>query len=187
MEFIKNIDTELFLFLNGLHNSFFDFLMYWLSNRLIWIPAYLFIIYLIIKRFKTKNGIFLILTLIAAVAISDQISVHFFKNVFLRYRPCHNLDIKHIVHLVNDRCGGQYGFVSSHASNFFTLASFVSLIFNKKRVSFIMFFWAIAVSYSRIYLGVHYPLDILGGALLGTIIGFLSFVLVKKYLKLYND
>ena len=181
MEFLKNIDTELFLFLNGLHNSFFDFLMYWLSNKLIWIPVYLFIIYSIIKKFKPKKGIIITLLLIVAIIISDQVSVHFFKNIFQRYRPCHNLDIKNLVHLVHNRCGGQYGFISSHASNFFTLATLVSLIFKQKQISFLMFFWAITVSYSRIYLGVHYPSDILGGALLGVIIGLSMNIVIKKF------
>ncbi len=186
MELIKQIDTELFLFLNGLHNSFFDFIMFWLSNKLIWIPLYLIIIYLIIKKFGTKKGIFITISLIIAIVISDQISVHFFKNVFLRYRPCHNINIKNIVHLVNNRCGGQYGFVSSHASNFFTLATTVSLIFKQKKISFLMFAIALLVSYSRIYLGVHYPLDILGGALLGITTGIITSYFIKKII-IKND
>ena len=182
MESIKQIDTGLFLLLNGLHNSFFDFIMYWLSNKLIWIPIYLFIIYSIIKKFGTKKGIFITISLILAIIIADQISVHFFKNVFLRYRPCHNLKIKNLVHLVNNRCGGQYGFISSHASNFFTLATIVTLLFKQKKVSFLMFFMAILVSYSRIYLGVHYPLDILVGALLGIILGFFVNYMINKFI-----
>jgi len=186
MEYIKQIDTELFLFLNGMHNSFFDFVMFWISNKLIWIPVYLFIIYSIIKKFGTKKGIFITLSLIFAISISDFTSVHFFKNVFLRYRPCHNLNIKDIVHLVNNRCGGQYGFVSSHASNFFALATTVSFIFKKKSIIFLMYFWAIIVSYSRIYLGVHYPLDIIGGALLGITIGLIFGLLINKFI-IKND
>lgn len=185
MDFIKNIDTNLFLFLNGLHNSFFDEIMFYASNRFIWIPLYLIIIYFIVRKFKIK-GIFISIILILTVALADDVSVHFFKNIFLRYRPCHNLNIQNLVHIVHGHCGGQYGFISSHASNVFTVASMVSLIFKNKKVSIFIFVWAIFVSYSRIYLGVHYPLDVVVGALLGLTIGYLSYKMTYKYLINYD-
>lgn len=106
---------------------------------------------------------------------ADQISVQLFKDVFMRLRPCHNPEIADLIHTINGACGGQYGFVSSHAANTFGLALFVGLIF-KKHVPFLLkalLIWAAVVSYSRIYVGVHYPADLICGAILGSIIAFL--------------
>ena len=108
----------------------------------------------------------MILAAVLAIVLSDQISVHAFKEVFLRYRPCHNLVLQSQVHL-NGGCGGTYGFISSHAANTFALAMFLSLLFNGKIKYFTLFIlvWASFVSYSRIYNGVHYPADIACGAI----------------------
>jgi len=145
----------------------------WISERFSWIPLYLILAVLMSFKFKWK---FLIILPFVALLIffADQISVHFFKDVFLRLRPCHNPTIADLVHIVNNHCGGQYGFVSSHAANTFALAVFVGLVLKKhfKWMLCFLIIWAAIVSYSRIYLGVHYPGDILGGALLGALIGF---------------
>lgn len=172
---IKEIDTQLFLFLNSKHNSFFDFLMFWISHKFIWIPFYLFFAFLVFKHFGKRIWIILIAAFIL-ILLSDQISNHAFKNNFLRYRPCHNLVIKDIVH-VNGECGGSYGFVSSHAANTFALAMFLSLLFYKRVRYFILFIfsWAAAVSYSRIYNGVHYPADVIVGAIIGMGLGIMVF------------
>lgn len=180
---IKDLDTQLFLFLNSKHNSVFDFIMYWASDKLIWIPLYLFFGYLAFKHFG--KGIWLVLlAAFLLILLSDQISNHVFKTTFLRYRPCHNLLIEDKVH-VNGNCGGMYGFVSSHAANTFALAMFLCLLFYKriKYFGLFIFFWAAFVSYSRIYNGVHYPADVAGGALVGMGIGFLVF----KWYKNIND
>ncbi len=182
MEFLEQIDQQLFLFLNGLHHPFWDWVMYWVSYKYTWVPLYLAIlIYLIIKQ--KKYAIVSIVLLVLAIVLADQISVNLFKNVFLRYRPCHNLDIQPLVHLVNHHCGGKYGFVSSHATNAFAFAVLSALIINKRNLSITLILWALLVSYSRIYLGVHYPADIVGGALLGTSIAFGLFY-INKALKL---
>jgi len=104
------------------------------------------------------------------ITLSDQLSVHVFKNVFLRYRPTHNLNLEGLVHTVNEYYGGQYGFISSHAANTFALATFISLLLQKhyKYITVLLFAWAAFISYSRIYLGVHYPADVAVGALFGT-------------------
>ena len=183
---LLQFDTELFLFLNSLHSDFFDTTMWFISGKLSWLPLYAIIIFFIIKKFK-KKSILIIASLILVIVFSDQISVHLFKDVFQRLRPCHNPQISNIVHIVNNHCGGKYGFVSSHAANTFALATFISYIFKNKYVSYSIFLWAAIVSYSRIYLGVHYPCDIIGGALLGIIIAiffYKDYLFAAKKLKL---
>jgi undecaprenyl-diphosphatase len=172
---IKEIDTQLFLFLNSKHNSFFDFIMFWASDKLIWIPLYIFFAYLGFKHFGKRIWLIALAALVLIV-LSDQLSNRAFKYTFLRYRPCHNILIQSQVHL-NPECGGTYGFVSSHASNTFALALFLSLLFYKRIKYFtpLVFFWAAFVSYSRIYNGLHYPADIAVGALLGMGIGAMVF------------
>jgi len=201
-------DTDLFLLLNGFHNDFWDTVMYWASDKYFWVPFYAILLVLIGVKLKWKN-LLVILPLIALlILLSDQGSV-LLKNLFQRYRPCHNFMIQDIVHTLNGKCGGQYGFVSSHAANTFALAMFVGMLFRKnsptptlpkgegeptlntaqyeknlKWMLVFMLFWAGFVSYSRIYLGVHYPADIVAGALLGAGVGFL---LVKGYFYLCKN
>jgi len=122
------------------------------------------------------------------ILISDQLSVHAFKEVFQRYRPCHNLEIMTQVHLIDGRCGGKFGFISSHASNCFALAVFVGLLLkpNYKFILPALLFWAALVGYSRIYVGVHYPLDILAGAIFGGIVGWIVYKIFEKVNHRFN-
>ncbi|MCW3102772.1 MAG: bcrC [Bacteroidetes bacterium] len=174
---IKGLDTQLFLFLNSRHNSFFDPIMFWASHRYFWIPLYVLFFALAWKHYGKKVWL-VALAAVLLIVLSDQISVHAFKNVFLRYRPCHNLVIQDQVHL-NDGRGGMYGFISSHAANTFALAMFLCLLFRGKIKYFglFVFIWATFVSYSRIYNGVHYPADVLGGAIVGMGIGIVVYKL----------
>lgn len=179
IESIKALDTSLFLFLNGLHSPFWDGFMFWVSYKFTWIPLYVILLLLIWKHFKNK--VLLLLPIIFLLALAtDQLSVHAFKNVFLRYRPCHNLLLQARVHL-NDGCGGTYGFVSSHAANTFALALFLSLLFRERLRYFplLMLLWASVVSYSRIYNGVHYPADVLGGAIVGCVLAWIFYKLYR--------
>ena len=176
LELLKNIDTQLFIFLNGINSPFWDKIMWWISETTSWIPLYLIIVIYIIYKFRWKAAISLVFIAIA-VTLADQISVHGFKEVFQRLRPCHTTELTDIVHLVKNKCGGKYGFVSSHAANTFAVAIFLSRLIKNKNFSIFIFTWATIVSYSRIYLGVHFPLDILAGALLGSVIGYSVYLL----------
>ncbi len=176
LEYLKDLDTACFLFLNGLHNPFWDKIMWYISATTTWIPLYVVIIFFVIKKFK-KRAVITLIFFALLVLLADQSSVHLFKNVFERLRPCHNIDIQEFVHTVNGKCGGKYGFVSSHAANTFALAIFLVFLFKKRAVSIFFLLWASVVSYSRIYLGVHYVGDVLGGALLGSAVGLLTFTL----------
>lgn len=165
-------DKELLLFFNGLNTPVFDFLFYWISDKLIWIPFYVFLIFIIIRQFRMETFYILLATGLL-IALSDLSSVHLFKDVFERLRPCHNPELAEKLHLVNGECGGQFGFVSSHATNTFALAVFLVKILGKTSRFFtpLILLWAAVVSYSRIYLGVHYPGDVICGAILGSLIG----------------
>jgi undecaprenyl-diphosphatase len=168
---LQHLDTQLFLFLNSHHSPFWDTVMYALSGRVIWAPLYLAI--LIYLGFKYKRKFYIIvLFIILAITLSDQVSVQLFKNIFHRFRPSHEPSIMGIVHLVKGERGGLYGFVSSHASNCFNVA-LLSLMFIKKRwYTISILLWASVIGYSRIYLGVHYPGDVFCGAILGAFIGW---------------
>ena len=169
LEVLDLIDTRLFLVLNGLHSETLDEIMWHISGKLEWIPLYAFLLGYLIYRFRQKS-IWIVLGTIILITMSDQASVHLFKNVFERLRPCHEPSLAGMVHIVRDHCGGLYGFVSSHAANTFGLAVFTALFIRSRYYWTGIIFWALLVSCSRIYLGVHYPGDILGGAVLGALL-----------------
>ena len=180
LEQLINIDINISLFLNGLHNGFFDIVMSYISGKFIWIPFYAFLLYLLIKQNKNKKNLLIyIVSVVLVIFIADQLSVNLFKNVFERLRPCHNTDLVNLIHTVNGKCGGQFGFISSHASNVFGLAVLLLSIFKNKKLTILLITWATVVSYSRIYLGVHYFGDILAGAAFGSIVGFTVYKLAR--------
>jgi undecaprenyl-diphosphatase len=184
LETLKSIDTDLFLAINSIHSSFFDFVMFWVSERWIWIPLYVFFAWLLYKHYGIKSWL-LILMAGLVIVITDQTSVYLFKNVFLRLRPCHETSLAGLVHLVNGHCGGQYGFISSHAANSFGLAAYLSLLLGNKIRYFtlLLIIWALLLCYSRVYLGVHYPGDVIIGGFWGAGIGA-SMFLISGYI--YN-
>lgn len=187
MNAINNLDHELFLFLNGLHVGWLDPVMTFISSEMGWIPFYVILLYLVFKKLGWKGLLFVVIGVVVLITCSDQLSSHVFKPVFHRFRPCHDPLIQDLVHLPNGHCGGQYGFISSHACNTFALASFITLIMKGfyKKIGLLMFIWAALVSYSRIYMGVHFPGDVLCGAAVGMILGFgighLLLIILNKF------
>ncbi len=178
MEWLQNIldvDKELFLYLNSFHNYFWDTIMLMVTRKETWAPLYLIIIYFFIKNYRSKS-VLILLFLVLTVVAGDQISV-LIKESVQRLRPVHEPAIADIVHNVF-RKGGLHGFVSSHATNMFAIFVFTSRIFKNRNYFFMMLFWAVVISYSRIYIGVHYPLDIIGGALLGWLLGVVFYKLL---------
>lgn len=184
IDFLTRIDTELFLFLNGLHVYWLDPVMTFISGKITWAPFYIVLLYLVIKKYK-KQSILIIIGIVLLILCSDQVSSGIFKPIFERPRPCHNEAIKDLVYLPNGHCGGAYGFISSHACNAFALASFLMLLLKKhyKKIAWVMFTWAILVAYSRIYMGVHYPGDVITGAAVGILIGIVLGTVANRILR----
>jgi len=184
-EKLESADQHLFLLINGLHNPFFDKLMLAVSNPLYSIPVFLFLLFALYKAYPGWQMVWVLLAVGLSIILTDQLSVKAFKNVFLRYRPCYNTDIQAYIHLVKSYCGGKYGFVSSHAANFAGLGIlFTQLLkFEYRKIAWVMGAWVVLIGYSRVYLGVHYPADVIGGFILGSIIGWLVYKLLQKILK----
>jgi len=174
---IERIDQELFLFINSLNSPFFDQVMHAISGKLIWVPLYLAILIFLGFKYKRKFLVILIFIILAAT-LADQSSV-LVKNIVLRLRPCQQPSLSGMVHLVNGECGGLYSFVSSHATNSFDVA-LLSLLFIRKRwYTISILLWASIIGYSRIYLGVHFPGDVICGSMLGAFIGWGMYQLYK--------
>lgn len=177
-EFIE-LDRELFLFLNTLGNTSFDPFWLLISNKWIWIPLYAIFLFILVKNFKLKSVLFILIFIAVGITISDQLA-GIFKVSVARLRPCHDPTLISIMRTVD--CGGSFGFYSAHASSSFFLAGFLSILLKKKFGWFpcFLFVWAIVVSYSRIYLGVHFPFDIVMGALVGFLLGGLFATLTQR-------
>lgn len=175
---LNQVDQSWLLAINGQHNSFFDPFMFWISDKWIWFPMYVAIIYSIIKQ-KHGETIFIAVGIALTILLCDQFASGLCKPFFQRLRPCQDPVIGSMVHTV---CGFKcdlYGFMSSHAANTFGLAIFTSLLFKDKYFNVMIWGWALLNCYSRMYLGVHYPGDIICGALVGLLFGWLCFMFYR--------
>lgn len=177
IEIIKKWDEETFLWLNSFHWEPLDPIVFQLTQTISWIPLYLLLLYLI-YRIDPKNTVWILGGVMLTILLADQVSSGLMKPYFERLRPCHDPRWEGMLHAYG-RCGGLYGFVSSHAANTFGLATFLTLKLGKKQKAIAwLFLYALVVSYTRIYLGVHYPLDLFFGALVGVLAAFFSWLCV---------
>ena len=187
LDFLMLLDRDLFLFLNGLNTPWLDPVMYWISDKFIWIPLYVVLLWFVYKHYGWKNTLVIILLIVLLITLTDQVT-GFMKSYFQRFRPSRDEALEGLVHTVKGYRGGRFGFVSSHAANTIALAIFMIHLLQKsvKGIVPVVLVYALLNSYSRMYLGVHYPGDILGGLLVGIIIALLISRLWTFLAKKYN-
>ena len=184
LEHLEALDRSAFLAINGWHAAWADELMLLVSGKSTWIPLYVFLLFLLQRRLRWRGLAWSVPVLGLMVLCSDQGSVQLFKESVHRLRPCHEPTLSGMVHLVPEGCGGQYGFVSSHAANHSAIAFFmIGILGGRPRWSIpALVIWAALVGYSRIYLGVHYPGDVLVGSLFGASVGIIFAVALRRIL-----
>ena len=192
LERLIHIDTEILLAINGWHAPWADTLMWIISAKTTWIPLYLLLIVLLVYRYrqpapttvkwlqKVPACVVMILTIVAAVGLADFIASVILKDWVARPRPSRVPELEGVLHLVNGYKSGRYGFVSSHAANTMACGLLFSLIWRKKITTISLMLWVAANCYSRMYLGVHYPLDILGGLIVGALVAIGAYVLLRN-------
>lgn len=177
---ILQIDADLLLWINGHHAPWADTLMWTISRATTWIPLYALLVYLLWHRFGWRRTIVYFLAIVIAIGLSDYISSGLIKPLVCRLRPTHEPLLQPFIHLVNGYTGGLYGFVSSHAANTATCALLFSLFYRDRLMTAVMTLYVLLNCYSRMYLGVHYPGDILCGLIVGCAISGLIYVLVVR-------
>ena len=192
LERLIHIDTEILLAINACHAPWADTLMWIISAKTTWIPLYLLLIVLLIYRYrqpapttvkwlqKVPACVVMILTIVAAVGLADFIASGILKDWVARPRPSRVPELEGVLHLVNGYKSGRYGFVSSHAANTMACGLLFSLIWRKKITTISLMLWVAANCYSRMYLGVHYPLDILGGLIVGALVASGAYALLRN-------
>lgn len=181
LETLQNIDSSIFLFIHNLaRSSYLDSVTWWISDRWIWLPMYGAIIYWMYRRMGWRTAVIYAIAIGAAVACADQLCATVIRPLAERLRPANILSpISDSVNIVNDYRGGKYGFPSCHAANTFVLATFISFICHNRIVRTWMFTWAVLSCWSRIYLGVHYPGDLIIGATIGALCAYLIWTMIR--------
>ncbi|MCB0689150.1 MAG: phosphatase PAP2 family protein [Saprospiraceae bacterium] len=185
LEHLLQWDEKLFFFINHANLHWIDHWVPYFRHKIFWAPLYIFILSFFIWNYP-RNGLIIILFAVLTVGLSDTISSRWIKKNVERLRPCNDDHLKDEVTL-RIRCGGGYSFTSSHATNHAALAFFIFFLFcnhGRRRWRYLLVLWAIAVGLAQIYVGVHYPLDVLGGILVGTAVGWLSAWTFRRYFSL---
>jgi undecaprenyl-diphosphatase len=184
MDSILLFDEQIFRILNGLHAEFLDGIMVFATKTHTWFPLYALIIFFLFRTYR-KDTFLVLFAVFLLILLADQFASGLMKPLFERLRPCHREDFQTWIFLPDGKAGGKFGFISSHAANTFALAAFLSLLLkNKMHASFryLLWFWAFFVSYTRIYVGVHYPLDLIFGGGSGVMWArLIYFFLPEKY------
>lgn len=176
VENILNYERDLFLWLNGSDSFYLDKFMWLFTGKVVWIPLILLLCYIIFYKKNWRESLLIILSIVLLITICDQFASSICKPLFSRLRPTHHPDFKIYVDTVFNYRGGRYGFISSHAINAFGFATFTSLLFRYRWYSITIFIWAALMSYTRIYLGVHFITDIIPAILFGCLFGFLVYI-----------
>jgi undecaprenyl-diphosphatase len=192
MEQLEAIDRWLVLTINGWNTPFLDELFWLISGKLIWIPFYVLVLVAIYRKYNWKVMLAFFVSVILSIVLTDQLSTHAFKEVFLRYRPSHNLLLTDKLHFYQINPGdfykgGQYGFISSHAANFAAMATLIYAFFSKtyRFLRWLLPLIVFLVCLSRVYLGVHYVSDVLAGATVGCLVGFSVHYLFHHYFRIF--
>ena len=182
MEEIILEDKQAMIFLNNLGSSTFDPFWILVSEKWFWIPLYVIFLYFLYKNFNKKSLFYILLFVALGITASDQVA-NIFKFGFERLRPCHDPSLEGLLREV--KCGGKFGFYSAHSSNSFFVATYLTMLLGKKikQLPYFLFVWAAIVAYSRVYLGMHFPGDIIIGAIMGILLALFFGTLAKKVIK----
>ena len=182
MEEIILEDKQAMIFLNNLGSSTFDPFWILVSEKWFWIPLYVIFLYFLYKNFNKKSLFYILLFVALGITASDQIA-NILKFGFERLRPCHDPSLEGLLREV--KCGGKFGFYSAHSSNSFFVATYLTILLGKKikQLPYFLFVWAAIVAYSRVYLGMHFPGDIIVGAIMGILLALFFGTLAKKVIK----
>ena len=181
IETLTSLDNQILLFFNGYHTDFLDNLMALLTGRWIWIPLYVVLIDILFKKLGPKYAALTLVAVIIAITLTDQVCAHVIRPYIARLRPCNPENpIFSFITLVNGIQPGGYSWPSCHAANTFALATLLSCVMRSRTFTAMIFTWAIVVSITRLYCGVHYPTDILCGAAFGSVFGYISLLCVSR-------